>query len=88
MICSVFACLFVDLCLSSGTKHTINCLKDAWKFRERWASFDGNVLYFAGNKDCLEKKALIFLKWGVIFFGNEAISEWGDLAVNTCGIMI
>ena len=41
-----------------------------------------------GIRTVLRKKALIFFEIGVIFFGNEAISEWGDLAVNTCGIMI
>lgn len=41
-----------------------------------------------GIRTVLRKIALIFFEMGVIFFGNEAISEWGDWAVNACGIMI
>lgn len=41
-----------------------------------------------GIRTVLRKKALIFFEMGVIFFGNEAISEWGDGMVNACGIMI
>lgn len=43
---------------------------------------------FPGIRTVLRKKALIFFEMGVVFFGNEAISEWGDWAVNACGIMI
>lgn len=41
-----------------------------------------------GIRTVLRKKALIFFEMGVIFFGNEVISEWEDGVVNTCGIMI